>query len=541
MTSKDNKLRSLSIGAKIDLTLIVLFLIILGSSAIYQFNNQRKLVEGVVTDQAVNLADNYFDNINTLMLTGAMANREIPREKMMAQDNIIDARILRGEGVNKYFGPGPDYAKIMDDFDRRGMEGETVINLQQTKDDRILTIVRPMLALKDYRGTNCMLCHVVEENEVLGAVRLDLSLKELDSKVNKELWYNIGLNIILLIIGLIVISYAIRRLVATPLKEATKTIQTIENESDLSRRIPVRSGDELGEMAQATNRMLDKFSHIIKQLHSSTKQLAEQSQALSTTTEQSTDGVRRQQIETEQVSTAMTEMEQTARDVASNAANTAHTTNEANQQAKAGSAQVSTTIETINQLAKEVTQSAAIISKLEQESEGISRVVEVISNIAEQTNLLALNAAIEAARAGEQGRGFAVVADEVRTLATRTHDATQEIQSMVENLQNESRGAVKAMDQSRERAESSVTDAAHAGEVLEQITAAVATIFQMNEQIATAATEQSAVASEMSESVVRISDVTHETAQTSTEVAETSDKLAALAQELKLLVDQFKY
>ncbi|MCP4994809.1 MAG: HAMP domain-containing protein [Gammaproteobacteria bacterium] len=541
MTSKDSKLRSLSIGAKIDLTLIVLFLIILGSSAIYQFNNQRKLVEGVVTDQAVNLADNYFDNINTLMLTGAMANREIPREKMLAQENIIDARILRGEGVNKYFGPGPDYAKIMDDFDRRGMEGETVINLQQTKDDRILTIVRPMLALKDYRGTNCMLCHVVEENEVLGAVRLDLSLKELDSKVSKELWYNIGLNVVLLIIGLIVISYAIRRLVATPLKEATKTIQTIENESDLSRRIPVRSGDELGEMAQTTNRMLDKFSHIIKQLHSSTKQLAEQSQALSTTTEQSTDGVRRQQIETEQVSTAMTEMEQTARDVASNAANTAHTTNEANQQAKAGSAQVSTTIETINQLAKEVTQSAAIISKLEQESEGISRVVEVISNIAEQTNLLALNAAIEAARAGEQGRGFAVVADEVRTLATRTHDATQEIQSMVENLQNESRGAVKAMDQSRERAESSVTDAAHAGEVLEQITAAVATIFQMNEQIATAATEQSAVASEMSESVVRISDVTHETAQTSTEVAETSDQLAALAQELKHLVDQFKY
>ncbi|MCP3666586.1 MAG: HAMP domain-containing protein [Gammaproteobacteria bacterium] len=541
MTSKDNKFRSLSIGVKIDLTLIVLFLIILGTSAIYQFNNQRKLVEDVVTDQAINLADNYFDNINTLMLTGAMANREIPREKMLAQDNILATRIIRGEGINKYFGPGPDYAKIEDDLDRRGMEGDTVIDLRQTDNDRILTIIRPMLALKDYRGTNCLLCHVVEENEVLGAVRIELSLKELDSKVNKELWYNIGLNVVLLIVGLIVISYAIRRLVATPLKEATKTIQAIENESDLSRRIPIRSGDELGAMAQATNRMLDKFSQIIKQLHNSTKQLAEQSQALSTTTEQSTDGVRRQQIETEQVSTAMTEMEQTARDVASNAANTAHTTNEANQQAKAGSAQVTTTIDTINQLAKEVTQSAAIISKLEQESEGISKVVEVISNIAEQTNLLALNAAIEAARAGEQGRGFAVVADEVRTLATRTHDATQEIQSMVENLQNESRGAVKAMDQSRERAESSVTDAAHAGEVLEQITTAVATIFQMNEQIATAATEQSAVASEMSESVVRISDVTHETAQTSTEVAATSDQLAALAQELKHLVDQFKY
>jgi methyl-accepting chemotaxis protein len=236
----------------------------------------------------------------------------------------------------------------------------------------------------------------------------------------------------------------------------------------------------------------------------------------------------------------MTEMEQTAANVAQNALQAANSTQEADKQAIEGSSVVNNAVNTINALANEVTEASEVIQKLEEDSEGIGRVVEVITNIAEQTNLLALNAAIEAARAGEQGRGFAVVADEVRTLATRTHEATQEIQSMIESLQHQSRGAAAVMNRSREKAETSVSEAARAGAVLEEITVAVGTITEMNNQISVAANEQSAVSAEMSKNVVSINEVSDQTADNSELIAKASDVLSDLAGNLQGLVNQFK-
>ncbi len=314
----------------------------------------------------------------------------------------------------------------------------------------------------------------------------------------------------------------------------------VEQDSDLHHQIDLESNDELGNLAKAINLMLQKFQHIIDRVAQTTNLLVNESQQLTDITERSIQGAHKQQMETEQVATAMTEMEQTAADVARSAMQAANSTQEADKQAIEGSSVVNSAVNTINALASEVTEASEVIQKLEEDSEGIGRVVEVITNIAEQTNLLALNAAIEAARAGEQGRGFAVVADEVRTLATRTHGATQEIQSMIESLQGQARGAASVMQHSREKADSSVSEAARAGAVLEEITVAVGTITEMNNHISVAANEQSAVSADMSKSVVSISEVSDQTAGNADRIAQASDALSDLAGNLQTLVNQFK-
>ena len=236
----------------------------------------------------------------------------------------------------------------------------------------------------------------------------------------------------------------------------------------------------------------------------------------------------------------MNEMNATVHDVAQNASSAADAARAADEAANEGRNVVQTTVQAIDRLASEVEQANGVIGKLKQESEQIGSVLDVIRNIADQTNLLALNAAIEAARAGEQGRGFAVVADEVRSLASRTQESTQEIQQMMERLQNGTGEAVRVMHSSQEKTRETVAKAQLAGTSLESIKASVSTIHAMNTQIASAAEEQGVVANEINRSVVNIADISKKTAQGSSNSAEASRTLATLGEEMHGLVKQFK-
>ncbi len=539
INNKSSMGTSLSISTKIDLALAILFVSVLVISSLAQLSNQKSLIEEIVQDQSNVLADSYFDNVNTLMLTGGMANKEIARKKLVSRDEVIDAYIVRGPGVTKAYGAGTGPNKAKDSLDKRGLKGEKIDQFKDTADGRVLSVVLPMKASKDYRGTNCLMCHIVPEGEVLGVVRVDYSLKALDDRVFTEILMSVGMNSILFLIGLITISFIMKKLVVRPLRKITDTVRLVEQNSNLSHKIELDSDDELGNLAKAINVMLRKFEHIIEKVAQTTNMLVAESQQLLAITDQSIKGCQREKRETELVATAMNEMEQTAVNMAQNALQAANSTQEADKQAIEGSSVVNSAVNTINALANEVTEASEVIQKLEEDSEGIGRVVEVITNIAEQTNLLALNAAIEAARAGEQGRGFAVVADEVRTLATRTHEATQEIQTMIESLQNQARGAASVMHRSREKAENSVSEAARAGAVLEEITVAVGTITEMNNQISVAANEQSVVSAEMSKNVVSINDVSNQTAENAELLSKSSDVLSDLAESLQALVNQF--
>lgn len=343
-----------------------------------------------------------------------------------------------------------------------------------------------------------------------------------------------------IIVGAIV-AFVVVRGILKPLDATNAMLKDIaEGEGDLTRRIPVNTHDEIGDLGNNFNTFVEKLQSIIGEIADATAQLVSSAEEMSVTTTSTSSGLSTQKQETEQVAFAVSEMTSASQEVAKNAELASEAAASANNEASTGNQVVSETVDAINGLAQEVEESANVIEKLKGDSENIGTVLDVIKGIAEQTNLLALNAAIEAARAGEQGRGFAVVADEVRTLAQRTQESTQEIESLIGALQGGAEQAVNVMGQSRDRARSTVEKARHAGETLTSITHAVETITQMNINIATAAEEQTSVAQEINSSVASIQGISEQSAASGEQISIASNSQARLGEQLQLLVDQFK-
>ena len=336
-------------------------------------------------------------------------------------------------------------------------------------------------------------------------------------------------------------AWLLNRLITGPLRHAAAVMEDIaEGEGDLSRTLKVETQDELGELCQAFNRFVTKIRDIVGPVSESTGQLASAAEQMSQVTAETRRGVATQQSETEQVATAMNEMVATSQDMVDNAGMAADATEKADTEAQQGRRVVAQTMSDIEGLAQAVEQAGGVIHKLEKDSENIGGVLDVIRGIAEQTNLLALNAAIEAARAGEQGRGFAVVADEVRSLASRTQSSTQEIQGMIEQLQSGARAAVQVMSEGREQAQASVEQASKAGASLDAITQAVASIREMNSHMSESAQQQGQVAAEINQNLTNISVVAEQTTEGAGQLGQASDQLAGLATELQSLVGHFK-
>jgi methyl-accepting chemotaxis protein len=311
-------------------------------------------------------------------------------------------------------------------------------------------------------------------------------------------------------------------------------------EGDLTFRLKVESRDELGRLAGSLNQFLEKLHDLIGHVALTSSEVREASDRLLQLNGQTQEMVTNQHMSTDMVATAVNEMSATVQEVAKSASTAAHAANQADTDARQGSGRVNSTTIAIRELAQDVEQATGVIHTLKSEAEGVGSVLDVIRGIAEQTNLLALNAAIEAARAGEQGRGFAVVADEVRTLASRTQQSTTEIQEMIERLQGGAQDAVAVMDAGREKFQKSVELAESAGQSLNEITQAVAAIRDMNAQIASAAEEQSTVTEDINRNVTEISASSDHTSQVSAEAARASSILSEHAQVLDRIVQNFK-
>jgi methyl-accepting chemotaxis protein len=353
----------------------------------------------------------------------------------------------------------------------------------------------------------------------------------------------IGVTIIGTLIAIAIscaIAFFIVRGIMQPINATNTVLKDITEQGDLTKRVAITSGDEIGEMGEYFNAFVSKLQGIIKEVVESATQLSVAAEQMSKVAADTNEGLNRQNSETVQVATAMTEMAATVDEIARNSQSGSDAASSSDKEAKSGNQAVSITIKTISELAEDVENSAMILENLKGDSENISAVLDVIKNIADQTNLLALNAAIEAARAGEQGRGFAVVADEVRTLAQRTQDSTSEIENLISALQKGAESAVNAMQQNRTKAAETVEQAAKAGEFLESITQGVSTILDMNSQIAVSSEEQAAVAQDINRSIVSIQSISDETSVGATQTSESSKEVTILGNRLRNLVEQFR-
>ncbi|MFM5845932.1 methyl-accepting chemotaxis protein [Aeromonas veronii] len=349
--------------------------------------------------------------------------------------------------------------------------------------------------------------------------------------------------VILLILGItLAATVIVGNRVTKPLADAVLALNDIANgDGDLTQRLKVQSQDEIGQLASAFNRFVERIQSVVSQVGETSNRLFSAVDKLHHLSEHYDHQMQGHSRETDQVVTAVTEMSSTAQEVAASASNAATATSDAARESDAARGVVSGAINSINRLVGEVHTASGVIEQLAQETAKIGSVVEVIRGIAEQTNLLALNAAIEAARAGEQGRGFAVVADEVRSLAGRTQQSTKEINEMLQRLQGGVKQAVEVMQASEDRSQETVQEASHIASSLDSMVMAVSTINDMNIQIATAAEEQHAVSEEINKNLVAIQQIVSELTSAAVESNSTTRDLASTGDKLRKLVSQFRY
>ncbi|MCH2159719.1 MAG: methyl-accepting chemotaxis protein [Oleiphilaceae bacterium] len=351
---------------------------------------------------------------------------------------------------------------------------------------------------------------------------------------------------IILNVILIAIIVAIIALIANSLSKPIRTTAEVlasiaDGDADLTQRLESNRSDELGQLAQSFNQFMDKMASLVEQISQTSSTVNQVAIDVSNSARQTEQGSSEQLQSVNMVATAITEMGATVKEIAQNATHTADASSNSANEANQSQSAVSQTVSEIQSLDGELADASNVISELAEDIHKISSTLEVIAGISEQTNLLALNAAIEAARAGEQGRGFAVVADEVRMLAKRTQESTEEINEMISRLEQGSSNAVQAMEAGKQRCELVVTGSQEINASLESIRIAIQSISDMSFQVATATEQQSSVVEDLNQHIVAINDMANQTNSRSKENAMSCENLSSQSQTLAHLVGNFKY
>ncbi|PLR62879.1 chemotaxis protein [Pseudomonas sp. QC2] len=505
----------------------------------YKIDGQNVLMTSIVFPLMVNgnvIASLSVDiNLNSLQAVSQQASQKL-------YDGQTQVSILSPTGL--LAGYSPDASKLSQRLDQvdttngaqliSALTGSTQI--RSLRSDHQLKVLAPFAPIPEGKPWGVLLD--VPENVLVAPAE---ALKaQLDADNAKGTLLELSLGLIAAVVGLILV-WLMARSVTRPILGVAHMLEDIASgEGDLTRRLAYDKQDELGQLAGWFNRFLDKLQPIIAEVKRSVQDArgtADQSAAIAT---QTSAGMEQQYRQVDQVATASHEMSATAQDVARSAAQAAQAAREADQATRDGLTVIDRTTANIGHLAADMSTAMAQVEGLAANSEKIGSVLEVIRGIAEQTNLLALNAAIEAARAGEAGRGFAVVADEVRNLAQRTQESVEETRLVIEQLQSGTVDVVGAMGNSYRQAQGSVEQVGEAVTALRQIGDAVTVISDMNLQIASAAEEQSAVAEEINSNVATIRDVTESLSEQANESARVSQALNSLANQQQGLMDQFR-
>ncbi|HCV05884.1 methyl-accepting chemotaxis protein [Pseudoalteromonas sp. SSMSWG5] len=495
------------------------------SRAYQAANNMENNFQSVVTNSTDMLTVKTLNTLDIIKNEQVYYLEEIERSLGLIRPAIIDNNAGLYNDLNNYF-----------ESLANNVRGNNSLSANKKRLIDAIAQTQAELANAENSTTEALkqLRDLVNEATVLA---FDLQQDVSGNVSTATIWTWIAMAIATLI-AIVVAVITVNR-ITKPLLEVNRILDIVAS-GDMTQRLDDSAKDEFGELSRSCNTLIESLRTLIQGIISRSTQLAAASEETSAITEESSQAIRNQQAQVEQAATATTEMSSTSQAVSSSAQQALSEIKNADKEADRVKGISSQNKATIEQLAREVDDASHVINQLHKDSASIGGILDVIRGIAEQTNLLALNAAIEAARAGEQGRGFAVVADEVRSLASKTQESTQEIQAMIESLQVGAEAAVAAMSKGKQQAESCVEQSDLANTALDSITAAVAQAHNVSEEISTAAHEQQQVSQEISERLESIVAIAEQTAEGANQTNISSSEVAKLAEELRLSVDAFK-
>ena len=519
----------------------VLAIIWIGAIA-WTTNVNRDTAIRQAQDFAQSIHEMTMAGLTGMMITGTVGQREVFLDQIKELSIIQDLEVMRGDAVVKLYGPDTKSKREPDALEKQVMTtGTPYIAVESVGGKSFLHVINPTKASKNYLGKDCILCHQVPEGTVLGIVSMKVSLDSVESEVAAFRLKIAGVALGALGALLVIIYLLTHHFVTAPLEELRNGLADIaRGEGDLTRRLPIKGKDEIGLAAQVFNEMMDKFNQLVRQVRDSASQVAARVEALSNSADRVSQSSLLQNERSNEAAAAVEQLVASISSIAQSAERVQHQSHESLARANEGTRNLQTLLGEMDIVERAVKEMAGSVNNFVRNTESITQMTREVKDIAEQTNLLALNAAIEAARAGEQGRGFAVVADEVRKLAEKSSRSASEIDAITANLSAQSVSVRRSIEEGLEHLASSQSAVNSVSSVLQAANGSVSEVGHGLDAIAAATDQQRRFSGDVETSIEAIAGMARDNTGTVEQTTGAAHDLKQLADSLAALVGRFR-
>ncbi|WP_295003086.1 methyl-accepting chemotaxis protein [uncultured Dechloromonas sp.] len=536
------RIADLKIWIRLTAAIWVVLAIIWAGAIVWTTQVNRETAIRQAQDFSQSIHEMTMAGLTGMMITGTVGQREVFLDQIKQLSIIKDLHVARSETVAKLYGPDTKSNRQLDAKEQQVMSSGTPhVSVEKENGSSYLQVINPTKASKNYLGKDCLVCHQTTEGTVLGIVSMKVSLDSVESEVAAFRLKIAGVALAALGVLLVLIYLITHHFVTAPLDELRKGLSDIaRGEGDLTRRLPVKGKDEVGQSAQVFNEMMDNFNQLVRQVRDAASQVSARVTALSENADRVTQSSHQQNEKSDLAATAVEQLVSSISSIAQSAEHVQHQSQESLARANEGSRNLQTLLGEMNVVERAVKEMAESVNDFVRNTESITMMTREVKDIAEQTNLLALNAAIEAARAGEQGRGFAVVADEVRKLAEKSSRSASEIDAITANLSAQSVSVRRSIEEGLDHLETSQAAVASVSNVLQATNGSVAEVGHGLDTIASATEQQRRFSGDVESSIESIAEMARENSGTVEQTAGAAHDLKRLADGLASLVGRFK-